>query len=415
MRSSFERALDECLEAVRTGAADVEMLLRRYPRHAGRLRPLLEAAVRLGGEPPRPREQARGLARLHAALAAEREKAAAASAPAVRLSWATRSSLFVAAGLLGLIAIASGAAAASSRIREVIVPAPVHDFFTSDKEPARMQGVIRRVGDGSMVVESQREERNVRFSDDTKIVDGRGTPAPETTLTPGQRVTVAGDMGPDNTMQAQQVQVHSDDSQGGMPSAFPSATPSPSSAGAAGGQTEVPREEREDDERLPTSTATAGSAMPPDDDRRPSPPTPTTTPVPTATQSPSPTHVPDEEETSFTGVVTFKAGGSLTVTSEGTARVVVLDSSTDIEGDLAVGVTVRVRGTLRGDGSVLAREVRVLDDGGEREPTPKPEGDRDRPSDKTPSPDAERDGSSAAGEPTAEPGDRREATPVRAE
>jgi len=414
VRSGFERALDECLEAVRSGVVDVEILLRRHPRHAGRLRPLLEAAVRLGGDPPRPRQQARGLARLHAALAAEREKAAA-PAPAVRLSWATRSSLFVAAGVLGLIAIASGAAAASSRIREVIVPAPVHDFFTSDKGPARMQGVIRRVGDGSMVVESQREERNVRFSDDTKIVDGRGTPAPETTLTPGQRVTVAGDMGPDNTLQAQQVQVHSDDSQGGVPPVFPSATPSSGSAGAAGGQTEVPREEGDDDKRLPTSTATAGSAMPPDDDRRPSPPPPTTTPVPTATQSPSPTRVPDEEETSFTGVVTSEAGGSLTVTSEGTARVVVLDSSTEVEGNVAVGVTVRVRGTLRADGSVLAREVRVLDDGGDREPTPKPEGDRDRPSEKTPSPGAERDGSSAAGEPTAESGGGREATPVRAD
>lgn len=407
MRSGFERALDDCLEAVRTGATDIERLLSQHPRYAHRLRPLLEAAVELRGEPPRPREKARGLARLQAALVVEQKQPARPAAAALRLGWATRGSLFVAAALLSLAAIASGVAAASSRVREFIVPSPVHDFFSSNKEPARMQGVIRRVGDGSIVVESQREERNVRFSDDTKIVDGRGTPAPETTLVPGQQVTVAGELRPDNSFQAQQVQVHSDDDRGvTLP---PSATPSPLPGRRAGGQSEVPRET--DDDRSPTSTPTTGSGRSSDDERRPSAPAAAVTPVPTATESPSPTHAPDEQETSFTGVVTSRTAGALVVSSGGRARAVVVDSSTRIEGDLTVGAKVRVRGTVQADGSVLAREVDVLEDAGDSEgsePTPKPDDGRARSSEGTASPSPDRRERDTAAEPTPQPDARRE-------
>ncbi len=61
----LEEALARCLEEMAAGA-DVETVLARYPAYAAELRPLLEAALRLGGEivpPPRPASVRRGRAR----------------------------------------------------------------------------------------------------------------------------------------------------------------------------------------------------------------------------------------------------------------------------------------------------------------------------------------------------------------
>jgi hypothetical protein len=45
--SSFIQALEDCLDSLTKGGTDLDECLARYPGHAERLRPLLEAAVRL--------------------------------------------------------------------------------------------------------------------------------------------------------------------------------------------------------------------------------------------------------------------------------------------------------------------------------------------------------------------------------
>jgi hypothetical protein len=47
MQGEFERALEECLQALSEGTADIEACLRRYPIHAERLLPHLQAAYKL--------------------------------------------------------------------------------------------------------------------------------------------------------------------------------------------------------------------------------------------------------------------------------------------------------------------------------------------------------------------------------
>jgi hypothetical protein len=55
----FEYILDECIAHIRSGEADVDSCLNKYPKYASQLRPLLEIAVLLYREPqPQPRPEA---------------------------------------------------------------------------------------------------------------------------------------------------------------------------------------------------------------------------------------------------------------------------------------------------------------------------------------------------------------------
>ncbi len=297
MRSGFDRALDRCLEAVRSGATDVEALVQSCPDHAERLRPLLQAAIEMrGSTAPEPQEKRGGLARLQAALVARRERKLATATPGLsRARWARRSGLLVAIGGMSVIAIASGAAAASSHVRKVIVPAPVYDNIWG-KDKAHVEGVIRQVDEGQFVLEAQRgQQRNIQFTDKTKILNGRGTPVAGTTLATGQRVNVAGQEDEDLFL-AEQVQV-------------------------------------EEPENLVA------------------PPPPTSTPVP-------PTATPTPVPVTFEGRITSIQGSLMTIAGGDDRRwTVTTDAATKFSGKISEGASVRVEGGLRQDGIVLARLI----------------------------------------------------------
>jgi hypothetical protein len=46
--ADFEQILEDCLDAIESGAATIDECLARYPEHAARLKPLLQSASRLG-------------------------------------------------------------------------------------------------------------------------------------------------------------------------------------------------------------------------------------------------------------------------------------------------------------------------------------------------------------------------------
>ena len=63
MGKDFENILDKCMAQIRSGEADVESCLNEYPKHAARLRPLLQTAVLIYQEPQpqsQPEAQSRG-------------------------------------------------------------------------------------------------------------------------------------------------------------------------------------------------------------------------------------------------------------------------------------------------------------------------------------------------------------------
>jgi hypothetical protein len=46
--ADFEQILEDCLDAIESGASTIDKCLVRYPEHAAQLKPLLQAASRLG-------------------------------------------------------------------------------------------------------------------------------------------------------------------------------------------------------------------------------------------------------------------------------------------------------------------------------------------------------------------------------
>jgi len=89
MKRDFESILDECLQQLHSGQADLETCLARYPEQAAALRPLLQTASLLRAAPvPRPSPAARAAGRQQLLLAVARRRQAQAQAPLASLrSW----------------------------------------------------------------------------------------------------------------------------------------------------------------------------------------------------------------------------------------------------------------------------------------------------------------------------------------
>jgi len=102
MKRDFESILDECLQQLHSGQADLETCLARYPEQAAALRPLLQTASLLRAVPvPRPSPAAKAAGRQQLLLAVARRRQAQAQAPFAFLrSWGQS----VAAGLSWLLA-----------------------------------------------------------------------------------------------------------------------------------------------------------------------------------------------------------------------------------------------------------------------------------------------------------------------
>ena len=82
MKQDFESILDECLQQLNSGQADLETCLARYPEQAAALRPLLQTAALLRAAPvPRPSPAARAAGRQQLLLAVARRRQAQAQAP----------------------------------------------------------------------------------------------------------------------------------------------------------------------------------------------------------------------------------------------------------------------------------------------------------------------------------------------
>lgn len=79
MKRDFERILDECLQQLNRGQADMESCLARYPEQAAALRPLLQTASLLRAAPaPRPSPAAKAAGRQQLLLAVARRRQAQA-------------------------------------------------------------------------------------------------------------------------------------------------------------------------------------------------------------------------------------------------------------------------------------------------------------------------------------------------
>lgn len=296
VRNGFGRALDECLESLRRGAGDIDVLLARHARHAERLRPILEAALRLGGEPPPAQDKARGKARLYAVLHEQRESRKPLRIGVLPFTWATRGGLMVAAGFLALVAAVGGTAAASSSVRDVIVPSPMQALFGAHDHSIRERGIISEISDGSFIIRNQEGTRNVRVSEATRVLD-RGTPAPDTALVPGQQVRVAGESEDDESVNAAQVDIE-----------------------------------------------------------QPPPPPP---PTATATAAP-PAETPDRrDKIHLTGDIVSVGENLLVVSARGRTWQVRLNALTTVNGQPATGARVQVEGWALDDGAIAADQVEV--------------------------------------------------------
>ena len=82
------------------------------------------------------------------------------------------------------------------------------------------------------------------------------------------------------------------------------------------------------------------------------------------------------------GAVTANDGASLTVETPRGAVTVLVDEDTKIKGDLDSAAAVTVRGSLQGDNSILADEVKVLCPDGEETNRDEDEGEKDKDKDK---------------------------------
>lgn len=296
MASGFGQALDECLESIRRGARDLDVLLARHPRHAERLRPILETALRLGGDPPRAQDKARGKARLYSALHEQRSNREPLRIGKVPFTWATRGGLVIAAGFMALVAAVGGTAAASSSVRGAIVPPSVQDWFGGHDHTTQMRGLISEVDDGWFTIRNQQGSRSVRVSTETRILD-RGTPAPDTELVPGLEVRVSGEREDDETLSAAEVDIQ--------------------------------------------------------------PPAPTATPPPTATAVPPTATSERGDRVHLSGEIASVGSGTLVVAARGRTWRIQLDSSTTVDGHLTEGARVQVDGWQLEDGVVLAENVQV--------------------------------------------------------
>jgi hypothetical protein len=89
MKRDFESILDECLQQLNSGQADIETCLARYPEQAAALRPLLQTASLLRAAPvPRPSPAAKAAGRQQLLLAVARRRQAQARSPLAFLrSW----------------------------------------------------------------------------------------------------------------------------------------------------------------------------------------------------------------------------------------------------------------------------------------------------------------------------------------
>jgi hypothetical protein len=129
MKQDIDIALDQCLIWLREGM-DLQSCLARYPAHAEELRPLLELAGQLSRvvtPPPAEAARAAGQQRMLMALAQRRERQARLNPIAHFLKWMARSLTLpgpnrsakavwqvVAAALLAMLVLTSGAAVAAS-------------------------------------------------------------------------------------------------------------------------------------------------------------------------------------------------------------------------------------------------------------------------------------------------------------
>ncbi len=78
------------------------------------------------------------------------------------------------------------------------------------------------------------------------------------------------------------------------------------------------------------------------------------------------------------GAVTANDGASLTVETPRGPVTVLLDEDTEIKGDLDSAAAVTVQGSLQGDNSILADEVKVLCPDGEETNRDEDEGEKDK-------------------------------------
>jgi Domain of unknown function (DUF5666) len=93
------------------------------------------------------------------------------------------------------------------------------------------------------------------------------------------------------------------------------------------------------------------------------------------------------------GAVNANDGASLTVETPRGPVTVLLDEDTEIKGDLDSAAAVTVQGSLQGDNSILADEVKVLCPDGEETNRDEDEGDKDKEKDKDNGGEGDEDGS----------------------
>ena len=117
MKKNFDTVLDECVELVRNGEADIQACLARYPEHSEELRGFLETALALQEEGlPKPSHQAMDQGRDRLLKAVAERQQAQAPGPGFLGRWFGTPALKWAgamAGLAALLLVVGGLALAS--------------------------------------------------------------------------------------------------------------------------------------------------------------------------------------------------------------------------------------------------------------------------------------------------------------
>jgi type VI secretion system secreted protein VgrG len=351
----FLAALDDCLNAVASGAA-VEAAVARYPALADELRPLLEAARAVGA-------QNAPLAVPHAGQMSSRARflarAAELRSPAprrgLRLPWLTARPL--AGGLAVVLALMIGAYGVVNASAPSLPGDPLYGVKRTVEQAQLIlaanplaraqleeQFAARRVDEAQALVALKREAP-VEFRGRVASIAGeRWSVAGMTVMvgnearvngapSPGAVVEVAGATQLDGTVRASQVSVIAGDGKpepiaSATPTSAPSATATPL-PGGAGSSSPAPVET---DAETPTALA------------------PSATPEPTAAQA---------VEIEFFGMVESIAGSVWRIGGQ----TVMVNTSTELRGNPQVGQTVEVRAIRLANGSLIARRIEVKSSG----------------------------------------------------
>ncbi len=361
MDAQFEAILIECLDALAQGES-LDSILARYPQEAAQLRPLLKTAADLPTLRMEPSE---------AAKMSSRQKFLA-QADQLRRTTARRSVGFLPRFALGFVAAAlvvavlsTGAVAASASalpgdplygLKRTVENVQLQSASSPTQRTAlQSEFGQRRVNEANLLLAAGRTGE-VEFTGKIEVIQPRAwivsglvVQLDANTRVSGipqiDRVAEVRGMTGSNGLWATVISIESPDE----PKVTPAPTPTPK-ATATPPATVAPESTRTGTP-LPTVTPTA---------------TPSATPRPRVTAQPTataePTSTPEPVELEYVGTVNAQDAAAWIIDG----ITITVNSATEIQGTIRPGQRVKVKALRFADGSLVATQIDLADDGGSR-------------------------------------------------